>query len=757
MRSYSERFTDWLIAWRAPLLLLGIAMTAAAVVPSRSLHFDRSIETMFARDDPLLEPYEKLKRTFGGNEVVVAVYRDENLFAPDGSGIRRVAELSRKLERVPGVKDVFGVDRPLALAGGNQLVAERVRELFEGYTHGADGEAAAVLCLLEPKSATQTSRSETIRRLREVMNREPLGMITGEPVMVVDGFDYVQRDGRVLGWATTVLLGLVIVLSFRSLRWVIIPLAVVEMTVLLTQATLVWSGMQLSMVSSMLTAIVTVVGVATVVHVIVRFRHARRAGASPPEALRQAGPLLVVPVLLACATDAVGFSSLLLSGVGPIRDFGLMMAIGALFVLVSVALVVPGLALAGRFDTDPKRAWGEGRLDVELDRAIRWARRRRWTIAMAALAVSVAAVAGASRLEVETDFTKNFRADSNIVRSYQFVETHLGGAGVWDVILPAPAELDWDYLSRVRRLEDRLRDEVRVVGPDGVVEPGLTKLLSLADVAVAGSPVDLDSIPIQSVQNAALGAGLRKLEAALPTFVAALHGDDPAAPGQYYARIMLRAKERQPARQKLDLIRQVADISREEFPADDGSPGAEVTGYFVLLTNLIRSIIRDQWLTFAAATAGIGLMLWVAFRSPVLAIVGLVPNILPILVVTGVMGWLGLKINMGAAMIAAASIGLSIDSSIHYIIGFRRGLAEGKSVHDALADVQQNVGRAVVFSTVALIVGFMALVTSQFVPTIYFGVLVSLTMAGGVVGNLVLLPLLLAWVVKNNMREIAGS
>ena len=740
------RFTDWIVAWRIPLLGLGTIAAVVAFFPARQLEFDRSIEKMFAADDPLLSPYQKLKRTFGGNEVVVAVYRDEHLFAADGSGVRRVAELGRRLHGVPGVRDVFSLDQPLALAGNSELLAGRVRALFEGYTHGSDGKTSAVLCMLASPAESGVPRSETIRQLREIMSRLPSGMITGEPVMVVDGFDYVERDGRVLGRATTLLLGLVIILSFRSLRWVIVPIAVVQLTIVLTRATLVWSGIELSMVSSMLTAIVTVVGVATVVHVIVRFREARQTGAPAVEALLAAGPLLVVPVFLACTTDAVGFSSLMLAEVGPVRDFGLMMAIGSMLVLASAVLLVPGLALLGRFDPDPRRAWGEGRLDVALDHAVGWVERRPKTIFVTTMLIAGAASVGVSRLELETDFTKNFRAGTPIVEAYQFAETNLGGAGVWDVLLPAPEHVDWEYLRRVRRLERRIESEVLVPGPEGNLAPGVTKMISLTDVVVAGSPRDLDGIPMASLRNAVLGAGMRRLREALPAFVAALHGEDPQAPGRFYARIMLRARERQSAGQKLELIRRVSEISREEFPPTEDAPGAEVTGFFVLLTNLIKSIVRDQWLTFGVATAGIGLMLLAAFRSPLLAVVGLIPNILPMLVVTGMMGWFDMKINMGAAMIAAASMGLSIDAEIHYIAAFRRAMAEGLSLDDALGSVHQSVGRAVVFSTVALIVGFTALVTSQFVPTIYFGALVSLTMLGGLVGNLVLLPLLLGWV-----------
>jgi len=141
-----------------------------------------------------------------------------------------------------------------------------------------------------------------------------------------------------------------------------------------------------------------------------------------------------------------------------------------------------------------------------------------------------------------------------------------------------------------------------------------------------------------------------------------------------------------------------------------------------------------------------------AFRSLPVALITLVPNALPILIVTGLMGWLRLRINMGAAMIASVSMGLAVDSSIHYITAYRRHRAAGLTTAEALHAVHQSVGRAMVFSTLALIVGFSALALSRFVPTIYFGVLVGLTMFGGLIGNLLILPLLLKLIDRGPNR-----
>ena len=409
-----------------------------------------------------------------------------------------------------------------------------------------------------------------------------------------------------------------------------------------------------------------------------------------------------------------------------------MMALGSLFALVSVAFVLPGLSLLGTRDADPRRAWGEDGLDVGLGRLMTVVLRRPKTIAIATLLITAAVGLGGLWLEVETDFTRNFRSSSSVVKSYALVESNLGGAGVWDVYVPAPEKLSPEYLAKIRRLQRRLRTEIKTTGPEGSVAPGLTKVISLVDALDA-----LDKMPLSFLRRfVPAEAQINLLNRQMPGIVPALRGVERDG-GQHYYRIMLRSAERQPSQQKRQLIDDVTRISREEFAE------AQVTGFFVLLTNIIDSLVRDQWLTFAVASGVIGLMMLVAFRSPALAVVAMIPNLLPMFLVTGVMGWLGLKINMGAAMIAAVSVGLSVDSSTHYIKSFLQFRGQDKGLEESLHLAHQSAGRAMTFSTLALFVGFSALCFSQFVPIIYFGALMCLSMLGGLAGNLVVLPLLL--------------
>ena len=760
-----QKIATKLLAWRWPMLLLALAITACALPLSTNLEFDRSLENMFSADDPLLPPLHKMQRTFGGNEVILLVYQDDDLMDPQGAGISRLRQVTDQLQDVPGIEDIMSLAvlddmlkklaivkrfttrqplSPVPILAQEDPLAQSLLEMFQGMTHGGNGKTAAVICMLQPESVAQVSRPQTVSQIRKIAQNLPgdlpAGMIAGEPVMVVDGFRFVEEDGRKLGLLSTGLLALAILVCFQSFRWALIAVVVVQFALLMARALLNLLKLQLSMVSSMLMALVTVIGIATVVHIAVRYRLARTRKLSPADALQQSVHYLAAPVFWTCCTDAVGFAALLVAGIGPVRDFGLMMAAGSLLVLLSVLLVIPGMVLLAARDQAPRYVWGRDRLIGGLGAlAERLRHRRRW-IAGVALVTGLLAITGLPRLQLETDFTRNFKQESELARAYHFIEDQLGGAGSWDLLVPAPELLDEAYVAHVDRFQQQLRGLRMPSGGTANQQPALTSVVSLVDGLRAWQQQPVGK-GLSAEQNAIL------MQTAMPGFMRAIRGTDPKNPGDHYLRIMLRSRERQSAEDKQWLIREVERISDEKFPATDTGSTARpaVTGFYVLLTNLIKSLLRDQWICFLVASLGIGLIMTLAFRSISLAIIALIPNMLPILVVMGAMGWVGAHVNMGAVMIAAVSMGLSIDSTIHYVTSFQRQRADGQSVADALEHSHRTVGFSVLLATLALVVGFSVLCTSQFVPIIYFGLLVGLSMLGGLLGNLFLLPLLLEW------------
>jgi predicted RND superfamily exporter protein len=205
-------------------------------------------------------------------------------------------------------------------------------------------------------------------------------------------------------------------------------------------------------------------------------------------------------------------------------------------VLVAVGALVPGLALLGKFDARPQRAWGEDRLERQLTRLMDWVEHHPRPLIAVMLIGTVLAVIGSWRTEVETDFTKNFRAHSPVVRSYAYIEDRLGGAGVWDVMVPAPKTLTREYLASVLALEDELR-ALRFPSAPADAPPALTKVLSLADADLAAQA----SVGLRLLPPEQRAQGMRAI---MPTFTDALRSTTPDDNGNYYLRIMLRARER---------------------------------------------------------------------------------------------------------------------------------------------------------------------------------------------------------------------
>lgn len=737
-----------MIRYRYGLLIFAAVLGVAAAFTGRGLRLDRSIESMFAVDDPILIPYQRMKRTFGQHEVVLAMYADEQLATDEG--VARLKKIQESLRAIPGVAATVSLHD---LPGGTDFdddadLGVRFREVFAGYTHNADLDAAGVICLIDRPEGGDSSRRQTLRAMRNVVAALPRGALVGEPVLIEEAFDLLEADGRRLNTWCTLLVMLTILACFRSPVWLLLPLAVVQLTLALTNATLVLSGLELSMVSSMLGAIVTVVGVASVVHILVQYLDQRREGHGRRRALFNTLEELAAPVTVAILTDAAGFAALTVSHVGPVQDFGLMMAIGSLLVLPSCILLAPALVWMSDYREVPQAPRDTLRLGRWLNSMLVWSTTNiRWLAAAAATIIAVS-LWGATKLEHETDFTKNFRADGEINRAYGFVETEFGGAGVWDLMIPVtkavPANERKPLAAGTRRpapppvggrthvaildLQEQLHED----------SPELSTATSLADALAAGLGGER-ALAVAGARMLSVPMGMMRAQDSMRMFVDMLFHADPDD-GRWWFHVLLRAPEQLGADEKSAMIERVRAAAREV------SPDAEVTGYYVLLTQLIESVLADQWKAFVVATLVVLTMMFVAIRDWRLTVVTMLPNIFPSLILFGAMGLLGVKVNMGAAMIAAVSIGLSVDSSIHYTMYYQRQRREGLGRAPALKRSQQSVGRAAVYSTLALTVGFATLCVSDFIPTIYFGVLVSLSMIGGLVGNLLVLPVLIGWV-----------
>lgn len=772
--------TRWI--WFALAMLIAILAWPLAA----KLRLDRSLEQMFPHNDPDRLAFERLEAEFGVSHFLVFAYRDSELWKPDGGGIQRAASMRKEIEAIPGVAYALDVSRidemlstlrgPEALFGSlsgkkpihplldpkNQL-AKEYRDMFVGQTHARDSDLVAIGVLLDADRG-----GEPLAQLRAMTQRVPGGLLVGHLAMVDEGFREIEKDGQRLAMYSTISLTLLMLVGFRSLRWAIIAVVIVQWSLIVTQAILVWVDWELTMVSSMLSSIVMVVGVATTMHWMLGYQHdydAMDPSIAPAQrarsALASSCSRLWQPICWACATDAIGFGSLMFSRVGPVQDYGSMMAVACCVVLAGIFMILPALALVGTGRTKSLLPWdtyrighfpGESALSNVLQSTLQWVCKHRRGVLSGTLLLLVVATVGSMKLRVETDFLKNFQSDSPIADAYRAVESELGGAGIWDVMVPAPPTIAQEYFDAVQALE---RDLMQIEIP-GREPLRLTSALSLADTdRVARDASVLRMVPIEGRL-----LGMRQTMGSF--FDTLLHTSERGR----FLRIMIRSRERSDAEQKDALIAAVQQTVREHMQRPvwqqlEGrsqaalageNPDWIVSGYYVLLTKLVSNVVADQWISFLVATLGIALAMAIAIGSWRLSLIAIVPSALPNMLVLGYMGWTGTPVNLGAAMIAAVSMGLGVDSSLHYLFKYQAERKAGRSVMQALSLAQGETGIAVALATLALVIGFASMSISDFLPTVAFGSLAAWTMVGSLFGNLCLMPAMLVWLEGRDGR-----
>ncbi len=783
-----------LVRLRNYLLIAAVTAVVVSIPISGRLKFDQRIESFFANDNPDIRILQRSRQDFGGDEYVVVAWTEDRLLNIDGEyprslaaalevdvlhrvaddAAKRIRDVTKELNQIPGVNAAKTQQLPDLLDAALRLKSNRraVLRLFEGTLIGRDGRTTSIVLELVPEAESRISRADTLARIREVAESMPADVaVAGEPVQVFDMFRLVEEDGQILFLVSLVILSTVLVAmfsslrwllapvglllgsmavtpamvaTFSSLRWVLAPVGLVLGSVVATRAILYLVGAQLSMVSSMLNSLVTVIGIATCMHVIVHYRELRRGlslqiGESEqapdfPAVAQQTLSEMAAPIFWTCVTTAVGFGSLLVSQITPVRSFSVMMCLATGVVLLGCFCIFPATLGSGSRLTPPASVPMERWLDRALQLTCRVVEQKPRLTGLICVTLFAVALPGVFRLTIETDFSKNFKESSSIIQSLRFVESRLGGAGSWEVSFDTPENLTDDFLNVIKELTEELRE--LTTADDSI------RILSLTDVSSL-PPRFLG--PVKTLEKAT-----RKQ----PRLIESFYNQKNRR-----MRIVLRSAEQQPSKNKVAQISKIRTCVREFFTGrpellQTSQPAA--SGMFVLLAELIQSLLTDQLRAFIVATAGILACMTLAFRSLRIGLISLLPNVFPVAMVMGGLGWIGMPVNIGTAMITSVSMGLTVDSTIHYITAFERA-RRTNSITEALHIAHSGAGRAVVFASLALVAGFMVLTASRFVPLVYFGALLSVSMIGGIFGDLVLLPLLLRWTTPVSSRDIAAQ
>ena len=647
------------------------------------------------------------------------------------------------------------------LAKRNRLLIERSAEDLDDAGRAAvEAELDGIERFYESaKRRVTASRRAEIAAIRGVLEEfADTGTIHlgGVPMIADDMITFVRNDLVVFGIGVAIFLVIVLSAIFREPRWVMLPLAGCFYAGLLMTGMLGLVGWKVTVISSNFLALMLIITISMNIHLTVRYRQLHRdlPELSHRDLVATTVRRMVWPCLYTALTTIIGFGSLVFSGIKPVIDFGWMMSIGLAVTFVAAFTLFPSIVLVlghkhSRAGGAPERPDSESAFARGITRGLALAAERRggWVLAAAGVLLVVGAL-GASRLTVENSFVDYFSEDTEIYRGLALIDRELGGTTPLEVILdldedrifddepsPKPTEYDAEAerekaaywftefkIERIKEVHDWLASQ-----------PEVGKVLSLASLVRVGETLN-DGEPLDSLQLALVYRRIPEdLKRSLIRPYVDILWDE--------ARISLRIRDTLPDLHRKELLDRIRTGLADELEL--GPDDVTVSGLLVLYNNMLQSLFTSQISTLGAVLAGVALMLLLLFRSLVLAVLGIVPNLLAAGAVLGSMGLLGIPLDFMTITVAAVTIGIAVDNAIHYIYRFREEFAERRDYVATMHVCHANIGKAVFYTSATVIFGFSILVLSNFLPTIYFGLLTGLAMAIALLAALTLLPKLI--------------
>lgn len=605
------------------------------------------------------------------------------------------------------------------------------------------------------KEELNQRRDETIDRVRSILDQYRNGaqiFLGGVPMIVADMIRFIKSDLSTFGVGVLLFLLGTLAVIFRQWRLIVVPLLCCGFTVWLVVGYLSWARWPVTVISSNFVSLLLIMTLSLTIHLIVRFREFQHdtPDAPPRELLLAALGAMVKPCFYMAITTIVAFGSLTTSGIRPVIDFGWMMTIGMTIAFVIAFLIFPALMALLPPPVDAR---------VRSDRIpftdgfARFTEHHGRFVLVGASTIVVLCAIGLGRLSVENSFIDYFKSSTEIHQGMITIDNRLGGTTPLDVVItddqppetgtdgdPFASDCDpfvedcgeaeeyrdtWYTYQKMNRL-GKVHDYLDSLPETGKVLSIDTTLELLAQVN-QGEP--LDALQLAFVPTA-VPEDLR--DTLLTPYISEEHDQ---------ARISVRLLETMPNLRRQELLEQIHQHLTGELEFDDDQ--VLFTGMTVMYNNMLQSLFDSQIKTLAVVFLAIMGMLLVLFRSWKLAVIGIAPNILAAGSVLGLMGWLGVPLDMMTITVAAITVGIAVDNTIHYIHRFKTEFTRDRDYLATMHRCHRSIGRAMFYTSLTIIAGFSILVLSNFIPTIYFGLFTGFAMFMALLGALTLLPKLI--------------
>ena len=750
---------------------------------SKNFKLDASSETLLIEGDPDLKYLNEITKRYGAREFLVLTYTPkEDMIS--SSSIKNLKNLKDKIVSLDWVHSVITLlDIPL-LSSTDKPLVERLQKfqtltsndinkkrgfeeivnspVFRNFIVSEDGKTSGIIVYLKSKDPNKKftnkyelekykdklkkKNHENILEIREVIkdfNKESKIHLGGIPMIADDMMSYIKNDIVVFGFGVLLFIIATLWFVFRKLIWIIVPISSCFFSVIIMMGLLGLLGWKVTVISSNFIALMLILTMAMNIHMSTRFLQLTKEFPKIKKSkiiLMTTGKMFW-PIIYTVLTTICAFLSLIFSEIKPIIDFGWMMTLGLITSFIITFTLLPTLLNFVKSDNvyltkeqNSKITSFFGNTSINNKNVI---------FGTTAIII-ILSISGISRLEVENSFINYFKKNTEIYKGMKLIDEKLGGTTPLEVIIKFPKadkdedkdEDDWGDEDENDEKYWFTKDKINKIN---MVHNYLDSLEPIGKVLSFSSIID---VATQLNNNKPLGTlEMGVLYSKIPNSIKKEIVDPYISIKDSEARISLRIKDSQEGLRRNDLINKInydlknkLGLKKDEF---------KLGGVLILFNNLLQSLFKSQILTLGFVMLGIFIMFLVLFRNIKLSLIGVVPNFIAAFFILGIIGLVGIPLDMMTITIAAITIGIAVDNSIHYIYRFKEEFLKIKNYKKTLKLCHSTVGIAILNTSITIVFGFSILVLSNFIPTIYFGIFTGIAMLLAMISVLTLLPALL--------------
>ena len=680
--------------------------------------------------------YPEIDRKRGFDEIVNSPIYKNYVISEDGktSGIVVYLKRDERMAEYVKIKDkYFEQSRDKGLTSDEKISYKKFLIEYENY-----------------KNLYNLRNHQNISEMRDIINKYGENAkihLGGIPMIADDMMGFIKKDIIVFGLGVFIFIVLTLWLIFRNIKWVIIPLLGCATSVIIMIGLLGFIGWKVTVISSNFIALMLILNMAMNIHVTVRFLQLKKEfpELSKSEAVFEASKKMILPILYTVLTTVCAFLSLIFSDIKPIIDFGWMMTLGLIISLLVTFLLLPSLLNTFANDNEINIKDTEKSFLTAFMGAI--AKSNGFFIFTTTFIVIISSVYGITKLEVENSFINYFDKETEIYKGMKKIDEQLGGTTPLNIILKFPSKLtknsddefsEWDEDNEKNEDKSKYwftRDKMdKILKVHDYLDslPEIGKVLSFGSILRVAE--DLNDKELQSLEIAVLYSKIPdEIKKEIVTPYISVEKDE--------ARIAVRIKDSLENLRRNDLIIKINNELQSKLGLEKDE--YKLAGVLILFNNLLQSLFKSQILTLGIVMLGIFTMFFILFRNLTIALIGVVPNFIAAFFILGIIGLMNIPLDMMTITIAAITIGIAVDNSIHYIYRFKEEFKNINNYDKTLDKCHRTVGIAILNTSITIVFGFSILVLSNFIPTIYFGVFTGIAMLLAMISVLTLLPKLL--------------